>query len=537
MKFLAFKEFVNNKYHHINLFQESYQDFAFQTGWEGDEIDLSEKVQPPKSEDMDKKRRRTAAPKIAKMFDHFGPADKESPTASTMKKRVEARFDELSKMTPEQRKAEYKAAYHHAKHIGLNVRDGGETLASNAKTDTASDIPTKHGKKGQIPLAMSMTPDDARHYTSPDASTYKSRNSCSGSFAGCRKACLAKHGNYEFATNKGHMDVNTQSLSHNEAATRNHATRTYHTLEKYAHKAKKEGKSVLTRFSTTNEEGSDIYGDATEKHFGVDHLKANPHKAKHQAPVIQMRYSKKLDAPHRPDQGIHSVYSDPGPMVRRTKNEKGETTHSVEHENLQRRRLLRRAVTGDKKNPGKGTYTVFNRKRPSATSKPDDPVTKEYNDTMNHLHTVRRYEEHHSTPEKGEQPEYHHPNGHGRVVHNGKSFRYQDHPVADKIKDVHGEELHPGDHDSRNADTSTRTFKDRHGNKVGHVVAAFATASTSNHDLHHSGLFHHVENIDKHGVYHDGHPAEMALAGHQAKEAPSTEPKVKPKFVIRAKAQ
>jgi hypothetical protein len=147
---------------------------------------------------------------------------------------------------------------------------------------------------------------------------------------------------------------------------------------------------------------------------------------------------------------------------------------------------------------------VFNGKR---------EVDPRYKPTLDHLKTVRKYEPLPSAPGKGESASYHHTDGHGRVEHEGKSYRYQDHPVADPIKDTEGKKMYPADHDARNSDKSERTFKTPSGKKVGHVVAAFATKSTSNKDLHDSGFFHHIENIDKHGVYHDGHPKELDAAG------------------------
>lgn len=502
-------------------FLDQYIYGLFNGYWEGDEnIPLTEEdlrliesdVATPESE---QKRKDVAGTRISKMFHHFGQPTEKAPGTPELQKRVSARFDELSKMSPEKRKIEYANANRVAKAVGM-----GDPLTSNAKTDTAAEIPTKHGPKGQIPVALSLTPDSRRHYTSPDASTYKEVNSCPASFGGCRKSCLAKHGNYGFATNKGHMDASAQSLTHNEAATANHATRVHAQLSSTAKKAKGEGKSVLARFSTTDESGSDIYGPAVEKHFGLAAHKENPELSKTHAPVIQMRYSKRMDAPHAPERGIHAVFSDPGPMVTRSAT----GTYGIEKENLSRRKLMRKATHGD---DAKATYTVFNKKRPGATSGPDAPETKQYNSILNNLHTVRRYEEHHSTPDKGETSEFHNKAGFGRVLHNGKSFRYQDHPVADKIKDVHGEMLFPADHDSRNADTSSREFKNRHGQKVGHVVAALATASTSNENLHNSGFFHHTEHIQD-GIYHDGHPAHMELGGHVAKHEDEMGPKVKP---------
>ena len=109
--------------------------------------------------------------------------------------------------------------------------------------------------------------------------------------------------------------------------------------------------------------------------------------------------------------------------------------------------------------------------------------------------------------------EYHHPDGYGRVTHNGRSYRYQDYPVAKKIKGVDGRMMYPTEHDARNVDFSEKEFKTPEGKKVGHIVAAFATASTKKSKLKQSGFFHRVEDIDAKGIYHDGHPAQMEAAG------------------------
>lgn len=434
----------------------------------------------------EKKRVDTARPRIQAIHDTYGAATPEPPSEAELKGRISKRFEELSAMSPQQRKAEYSQAKERAKKARVS-----HPLDGNDKTDTAQDIPTHTAPHGHIALGMSMTPDTARHYTSADCSSYKERNTCSGSTTGCRQGCLAKHGNYEFATNKGHMDVRTQSMTHNPAATADHATRVYQALESASSKAKKQGKQVLTRFSVTDDTGSNVHADAVAKHF---------------PDVVQMGYTKRLSTPHDPSKKIHTIFSDTGPMVNRSG---ANGMIEPNEENIKRRNVIKKA-TVDK---GMPSYVVFNKRRPRHEAGPDDPDRQVYNETLSRLHTVRRYEPHPSQPSQGEAAEYHNPKGHGRVVaKDGQSYRYQDHPVADKIKDVHGNSLFPADHDARNVDHSTRTFHSPEGKPVGHVVAAFATASTSNRDLQSSGFFHHTENIDKSGVYHDGHPDEMASA-------------------------
>lgn len=447
----------------------------------------------------EKKRVDTARPRIQAIHNTYGPADQEPPSEGTLKARVNKRFDELAAMNPKDRRAAYQAANSRAKAAKIS-----HPLSGNDKTDTAQDIPTKSAPHGHITLGMSMTPDTARHYTSPDCSTYQERNTCSGSTSGCRQGCLAKHGNYEFATNKGHMDVRTQSMTHNEAATADHATRIFQALETAHKKAKAQGKQVLTRFSVTDDSGANIHADAVSKHFPE---------------IAQMGYTKRMSTRHDPANNVHTIFSDTGPMVKRDST--GKVTPN--EENIKRRPVIQKATV----DRGMPSYVVFNKRRPGATAGPDDHDRQVYNETLSKLKTVRRYEPHPSTPAPGESMEYHHEHGYGRVKvgegENARSYRYQDHPVADKIKDVHGEEMFPADHDARNADTSSRTFLSPSGKKVGHVVAAFATASTSNKDLS-SGFFHHTENIDHNGIYHDGHPAEMA-------KARATEAAEKPKEV------
>jgi hypothetical protein len=297
------------------------------------------------------------------------------------------------------------------------------------------------------------------------------------------------------------MDVLTQGLTHNANATRDHATQVHQTLHNATQKAAKEGKQVLTRYSVTDDTGAKLHSDATSKHFPQ---------------VAQMGYTKRVNTPNNPEKNVHSIYSDPGPAVHHTDN-----GPQINHENLKRQSALRKATqTGE--NP-KGAYMVFNRKRPRHGAGPDDPTRKEYEKHLNSLHTVRRYEENPSTPEHGEAPAYHNPAGHGRVISAaGQSHRYQDHPVADKIKDLHGNSLFPADHDARNTDKSSRTFHTPSGNKVGHVSPAFATASTSNKNLK-SPFFHRVENI-RDGIYHHNHPDELASAGHKPVEASKVTP-------------
>lgn len=433
------------------------------------------------AQEAEKKRKKTAQPRIAKMFKHYGPADEKPASETELKNRVSKRFDELAAMSPHQRRKEYQETSARRKSIGLNT----SAFRSNKKTDTAAIIPTPTAPKGHIPLGMSFTPDTARHYTKPDLSSHVDRNTCAGSTVGCRASCLAKHGNYEFATVRGHMDVLTHSLTHNEKATRDHATHVFQQLEHHSNKAAKEGKQVLTRYSVTDDTGANIHSEATAKHF--------PN-------VVQMGYTKRHNTPHDPSKGIHTIFSDTGPVV----------SHDgkIHEENFKRRAVLHAATT----QRGMPTYMVFNRRRPGAKHGPEHPISQEYHNTMNNLHTVRRYELHPSEPKPGEAAEFHHPDGHGRVVSKltGKSHRYQDHPVADKIKTVTGEMIHPSQHDARNADTFSRVFKNPEGKPVGHVVPAFATTSTSRKNLK-SAFFHRVENI-KDGIYHDAHPDEVHAA-------------------------
>lgn len=447
---------------------------------------ITEALSPEESQAMVDNKVKTP---LKKMWEVYGPADAKPAPNRVLKERIEKRFAELAAMSPKERAAEYKAANDRMKYTKV-----GHPVSSNEKTDTAAEIPTKRGKNGQIPLGMSFAPDHAYHYTSPDATSKVHRNVCAGSTAACRSACLAKHGNYTFIANRAAIGMRTQRLTHNEKATADHATLVHQALALASKKATKEGKSVLIRGSVTDDTGHGIHSEAIKKHF--------PH-------VEQMGYTKIAGTPHDPKNGIHTIYSDSGPMVKKD----AEGKLSLERENIQRRKVLMRATQGDKNRPGMNSYMVFNKKRPGASHGPDHPRTKQYKSFMEHLKTVRRYEPLPSAPEAGEKAEYHSAKGHGRIMHNGQSYRYQDHPVAEKIQDVHGNWKLPSEHDSRNADTSLGKYYNRNGHQVGHVVPAFATASTSNDDLHNSGFFHHTENVDEHGVYHDGHPAEMEAAG------------------------
>lgn len=429
----------------------------------------------------DKKRKRTAQKRISNMFKVHGNADQEAPHELVLKKRISDRFDELGAMSHEQRQKEYADTAARRKKIGLHT----DAFRSNRKTDTSALMPSKTAPNGHIPMGLSMPADKARHYTSPDLSSHKVRNSCPGSTQGCRASCLAKHGRYDGDAIRGHMDVLAQSMTHNASSTRDHATHIFHSLEKASTKAAKEGKQVLTRYSVTDDTGAMLHAEPTAKHF--------PN-------VVQMGYTKRHNTPHDPAKGIHTVFSDTGPVV----------SHDgkINDENFKRRNILHTATS----QRGMPTYMVFNRRRPGAKHGADHPVTKEYHDTMKSLHTVRRYELPATEPKAGEAPEYHHPDGHGRVVSKvtGKSHRYQDHPTADPIKTVHGETIHASQHDARNVDSSSRVFKNPEGKAVGHVVPAFATTSTSAKNLK-SSFFHHVEKI-KDGVYHDAHPDDVAQA-------------------------
>lgn len=424
-------------------------------------------------------------PRLKRIFDTYGAADTEAPSTKTLKERVSNRFDELAHLrdhNPSEYRKQVAEAKQRRESAGI-----GSAISSNEKTDTVTKIPHPKGKNGHIPISMAFTPDIARHYTKSDASHAVERNVCSGSTESCRAACLAKHGNYGFSSTQAHMAIRTQALTHNEQSTRDHATLVFNEIHNIAKKAKKENKVGLVRTAVSDDTGPEIHDEAIAKHFPSS-------GTSEYAPVEQMRYTKKVDTKHEPEKGIHTIYSDPGPMV---KKDKILGNLSLARENIQRRLL-------DKKVVGKPKYMVFKGKR---------DIDPRYKPTLNKLKRVRKYEPLPSTPEKGESEEYHNSNGYGRVKHNGRSYRYQDYPVADKIKTTEGKEIFPAEHDARNSDKSKTTYTTPAGKKVGHIVAAFATKSASNKDLQESGFFHHIEDIDSSGTYHDGHPAQMEAAG------------------------
>lgn len=486
----TFKQFIAENI--FNSFEIEYDPFSKDEiqyrfgGWITENQILFESSSPDWMSDEGKQKyMEVLKPRLKKVFDTYGPADSEAPSTSTLKQRVSDRFDTMAHLRdhdPKEYKKQVAAAKARRSAAGI-----GSAIASNEKTDTVTDIPHPHGPNGHIPISMAFTPDIARHYTSSDGTHAIERNVCSGSSESCRTACLAKHGNYGFSSTQAHMAIRTQGLTHNKQATEDHATLAFHEIHTAAQKAKKEKKAVLVRTAVSDDTGPEIHDEAISRHFpasGNDRY----------GPTEQMRYTKKVNTRHAPEKGIHTIFSDPGPMT--LHDAKGNVT-GLARENIQRRSL-------EKKVPEKPKYMVFNGRRER------DP---RYKSTLEKLKVVRKYEPLPSTPKQGEAEEYHHPEGHGRVVHNGKSYRYQDYPVAQKIKTVSSKKIFPAEHDARNSDTTDVTFKTPEGKKVGHVVLAFATKSTSSKDLNGSGFFHHIESIDKHGVYHDGHPAEMEAAG------------------------
>lgn len=503
---LAYRKHIHEYNHHTHGPHGGFRNPEYVSDSVMEEIefidDMLMEAQPEKltPEESDAKVREHLRPKLEKMWEHHGPADPKPASNAVLKQRINTRFDELSSMHPKDREKEFTAARKRMK-----ATDVGHPVKSNAKTDTAAEIPTPKGPNGQIPLGMAFSPDHAHHYTSPDASKRVTRNSCAGSQASCRSACLAKHGNYGFIKNQAAMQARTQRLTHNEHATRDHATLAYAALNSASKDAHKERKTVLMRGSVTDDSGHQLHKEAIEKHFGENPTaERHPEDKAKRAPVDTMAYTKII--------GTGTIHSDGGPMVKRTRitRNKPETKPtSIDRENTQRRGLLQRAT----QDQGTPSYVVFNKKRPAATVPKDSEEYRAHIKDISSIKTHRRYEPLPSTPKQGEGAAYHHPDGHGRVEHEGKSYRYQDHPVSQPVKNVHGKMLHPSEHDARNADSTPVVHKTPEGKRVGHTTVAFATASTSNKDLQHSGFFHHRENVDKHGVYHDGHPAEMAAAG------------------------
>ena len=488
----TFKQFIKEN-NTINIMKfDNYSPFSQDEiqirfgGWINENhISLFESVSPDwMSEEGKKKYMQVLKPRLKKVFDTYGAADDSPPTTKMLEERVSTRFDEMSHLRdndPKEYKIQVAAAKSRRSAAGI-----GPAIASNEKTDTVTKIPHSHGPNGHIPISMAFTPDIARHYTSSDGSQAIERNVCSGSSISCRTACLAKHGNYGFSSTQAHMAIRTQGLTHNEQATRDHATLVFHEIHNSAQKAKKEGKAVLVRTAVSDDTGPEIHDEAISKHF--------PAKGNNRyGPTEQMRYTKKVNTKHSPQEGIYSIFSDPGPMT--THNQEGKIS-GLERENIQRRAL-------EDKVPEKPKYMVFNGLRER------DP---RYKPTLNNLKVIRKYKPLPSAPKEGEKQEYHHSDGYGRVLHDGKSYRYQDYPVAEKIKTVDGKTMFPAEHDARNSDSTPVKLKTPEGKEVGHVVTAFATKSTSRKDLYGSGFFHHIENI-KDGIYHDGHPAEMEKAG------------------------
>lgn len=442
-------------------------------------------------------------PILQHFHDTYGPADEKPASTSQMSDEITARFKQLDKLKAEDPK-EYKATMQRAKKK-MTMANGstlGHPCATNAKTDTVNDIPGKGAPNGHVPVSMAFTPDIARHYTGKDTSKFVERNVCSGSSKGCRTACLAKSGNYNFTGNKALMDARTQRLTHNATSRQHHADLVHGAMTKATEDSKKDGKGIIVRSAISDDVGPEIHDKAIGQSF---------------PDAKRMRYTKKVPDREHDEDGQHQhTWSDTGPMVQRSTDKDGNVTKSVNRENLARRSLDSKVSTHPR-------YMVFNRHRGSEDQGKDNHV--------DHLKRVRKYEPYASEPEHGEKASYDHPDGHGRVEHDGKSFRYQDHPVVQNAKTTDGKELRPYEHDARipEVDKPKEDLKDRNGKKVGPIITSLSVKSTPKKELEDSGFFHHHENIDHNGIYHDGHPAEMEAAGHDGSQKPSGQPAVTPK--------
>lgn len=450
-----------------------------------------------------------------------GSITKRPPTEMEHKRAVNKRFAELDAMSPSDREREYKDAKSRMTLAGARPNN---ILSNKTKTDTAAKV-IGHGdsaKNGHVSLGMNGSPDEYHFHHDDTGHGKEVHDSCAGKTKGkegCVISCLSKQGHGAQATIQGHRDAYEQKANHNVAAQKDFHTVMHSQLDKAGKLGKRKDKNVLIRPDVNTGNKHNRYAEAISKSFGPnsERVKKGTHN-----PAIVSDYSKSAGA-HDPSEGIHATHSDIGPLVHHSTGQINDTVDS--------RRYKMHDETQKK---GQGSYTVFNRPRPAELDVANNThVNKEYNDTMNKLHTVRRYEStasepnHHETASlpKGANPhEYHHKDGYGRIMHNGKSYRYQDHPVSDNHKLVDGSEVFAGDTDARHMDTSSRKFKthpDEHGNqhKVGTVTPAFATAGTSHEAIKNSGLFHDVKDIDQHGIYHDSHPAKVqaALAKHPTK--------------------
>jgi len=444
-------------------------------------------------------------PILQHFHDTYGPADEKPASTSQMADEIKQRFkhlDDLKANDP----AEYKATMARATKK-LTMQNGstlGHPVAANAKTDTVNQIPGKDAPKGHVPVSMAFTPDIARHYTGTNTNEFVERNVCSGSSQGCRTACLAKTGNYAFTGNKALMDARTQRLTHNANARQHHADLVHGALTKATKDAENDGKGIIVRTAVSDDVGPEIHDSAIAQSFP---------QAK------RMRYTKKVPSKEHNSEGQHQhTWSDTGPMVQRSTSKDGTVTKTINNENLTRRSL-------DSKVSSHPRYMVFNQHRGSEDS----------GKNIDHLKRVRKYEPYASQPEEGEKDEYHHSDGHGRVAHTGadgvrRSFRYQDHSVVHNATTTDGKSLRPYEHDARipEVDKPQESLRDRNGKKVGGIVPSLSVKSTPKKELEDSGFFHHVENIDHNGIYHDGHPAEMEEAGHNPERKPTGQPVVTP---------
>lgn len=458
------------------------------------------------SEDTANKRASVASDGIKGLFKVYGDSgvrkpdgtiEKRPPTEGEHKKAVAKRFAELDAMSHEQREREYKEAHDRMTAAGARPDN---ILSNKTKTDTAAQVvgTAKDAKNGHISLGMNGSPDSYHFHHDDSGHNFTIHNSCAGSTEGCRLSCLSKQGLGAQATIMGHRDAYEQKANHNAAAQKDFHTVMHMQLDRAARNAKKQGKHVLVRPDVNTGNKHNRYAKAISNSFGPNssRVAAGTHA------IVQVHDYSKSSGEHNPSEGIYATHSDLGPLVHNG-------TGHVHEENVRRRGTMER----DTQVEGKGSYTVFNRPRPTEEDVAKNSKTnKEYNDTMNRLHTVRRYEPHPTEPAKGEKPEYHHKDGYGRVIaKDGKSYRYQDHPVSDKHKLVDGSEVFAGDTDARHLDRSDRKYKTNpHKTGTQHVVGtvtpAFTTSSTSQQKIQDSALFHDVKDIDAEGIYHDSHP-------------------------------
>ena len=439
---------------------------------------------------------------------NYGSPDKEPPTDEERKSEAERNFDSFSALK-KSNPAEYAKKVKEA-HARYKDAKASKPLKNTTKGDTISNLKgdNESEKNGHVSLGFSGSPDTRKHTVNAEGD-YISTNACHGK-GNCVNDCLAKGGCGGFASTKGHRGSYDQMDSHNASSRHDHDLVMHNQLHTIAKKAKKEGKGAVVRPDTTTGHQAFTHSAAIAKHFG----NSSENKNSGNGQKIKVNtYGKTVGT----DKDSHNMV---GQDTNITVSDQGIPTHkkAIEAHEAATKALRQRGAPTETNQGSRIGFTVLQSKHPKTPegmsdedyekhAKHADPHEQEEYEKAKSVTKVRRYDLRHSTPEHGEAAEYHDEKSKtGRVVHDGKSYKYSDHDVPRPMETTDGKKSSTFMHDNRGGELARHHRENPHDHGINAIAMATSSTDIAKTQVGKS-IFHPIRNIDKHGTLHVMHPA------------------------------